>query len=138
MKTISRISILTIASLHGGLFHFLLNVNSNFSKKGRKMPFVGGKGSTSGPLHGMYMHGFFSSHSLNMWETPREAQHNGGNEKPLIIPICSERYVQPNQFFTAWPDASAASSVRAQQLAGSSRGQSMETLIRLFYYLDSR
>lgn len=40
------------------------------------------------------MHGFSSSHSLNMWETSGEAQHNRQKEKPLIIPICSERYVR--------------------------------------------
>lgn len=118
MKTISRISISTIASLHGGLFRFLLNINSNFSKKGGRMPFVRGKGSTWGPLQHVlmgglhfqtrrgggggwwtYVHGFSSSHSLNMWASPWEAQHNGGNEKPLIIPICSQRYVQPGPVF---------------------------------------
>lgn len=142
MKTISRISISTIASLHGGLFRFLLSVNSNFSKKGRRMLFVRGNGCTWGPLQHVlmgglhfqtgrregrrggwtYVHGFSSSHSLNMWVSPREAQHNGGNEKPLIIPICSQRYVRPRTGFSsrAWPGAAAAAaaSAGARQLAG--------------------
>lgn len=94
MKTISRVSILTMAPLHGGLFHFLLNVNSNFGKKAEEC-------RCQRVREHVLLDGFFPSHSLNVWETPREAQHNGANEKPLIIPICSQRYVQHNQFFMA-------------------------------------
>lgn len=53
MKTISRISTLTIASLHGGLFRFLFNVNSNFSKEA----VVRGKGSASGALQHLLLGG---------------------------------------------------------------------------------